>query len=223
MPTIRRTSKLVLLATALVSAAAACSSSEASEAGVTHQTAEVSWHPQQESLGNTGTVEGASANLIRHGDGVAYQFHARDLTPGNAYTLWVITVDNPDACAGTPCTGPEFFDPGIDAGAQVFFGTGQVVGSNGQATFAGHIDEGALEGWLPDRALDDATTAEFQFTLNDHGPALSEHMPGMIQTYRGGCSDDSPFPEVFPDTALADGDTGPNECRLAQGVAFPPE
>jgi hypothetical protein len=56
--------------------------------------------------------------------------------------------------------------------------------------------------------------------INDHGPMLPEFMPGMIQTYRGGCSDSSPFPGVFPATALADGEDGPNTCRLHQAAVF---
>ncbi|WP_129663517.1 hypothetical protein [Phytoactinopolyspora endophytica] len=96
-----------------------------------------------------------------------------------------------------------------------------MLAGNGQATFAGHVKEGPLDGWLPDRSLDDATSAELLFTLNDHGPALADHLPGMIRTYRGGCADDSPFPEIFPDTALADGEPGPNQCLLSQAAAFP--
>jgi hypothetical protein len=49
---------------------------------------------------------------------------------------------------------------------------------------------------------------------------LPEYMPGMIQTYRGGCSDASPFPAIFPPTALADGAPGPNTCRLSQVAIF---
>ena len=59
--------------------------------------------------------------------------------------------------------------------------------------------------------------------INDHGPMLPEHMPGMIHTYRGGCSDPSPFTPIFavpPSTALADGEVGPNICRLYQAATF---
>lgn len=66
----------------------------------------------------------------------------------------------------------------------------------------------------------DSATAEIHLVLNDHGPALAEHMPSMIRTYRGGCSDASPFPAVFPQTALGDGTKGPNTCRLFQVAAF---
>ncbi|PSL04621.1 hypothetical protein CLV30_10586 [Haloactinopolyspora alba] len=225
----RKTSTFGLLTGVLVVPLAACAQSAGGAARpaeeppvpAVHQEAAVNWHPQQKPAGNEGRVEDAWVALTRHEGGASYQFHARDLEPGHAYTLWLITVNDPDACEGTPCTGPELFDPDVDADAQVRFGAGHVVGRNGRATFAGHVKEGPLTGWLPDRSLDDATSAQFLFTLNDHGPALADHMPGMIHTYRGGCADDSPFPSIFPATALADGEPGPNQCLLSQSAAFP--
>ena len=44
----------------------------------------------------------------------------------------------------------------------------------------------------------------------------------MLATYRGGCSDDSPFPGIFPQTALDDGLVGPNTCRLTMSAIFSP-
>jgi hypothetical protein len=41
----------------------------------------------------------------------------------------------------------------------------------------------------------------------------------MLNTYRGGCSDDS-LPPPFPDSAKADGEAGPNACRLIQDAVF---
>ncbi len=76
------------------------------------------------------------------------------------------------------------------------------------------------EGWLDDRGRVDSMCAEVHLVLNDHGPALPEFMPGMIQTYRGGCSDSSPFPPIFRPKALADGEPGPNTCRLTQVAVF---
>jgi hypothetical protein len=62
--------------------------------------------------------------------------------------------------------------------------------------------------------------AEIHLVINDHGPMIPEFMPGMIHTYRGGCADSSPFPAIFPATALADGVVGPNTCRLYQAAVF---
>jgi hypothetical protein len=181
----------------------------------THTT--VSWHAQQAALGRTGLVAGASASLVRNAHGLSYRFGTRSLTPG-AYTLWLVVIGNPDACAASPCTATDIFNEGTRS--QVRFAAGHVVGGSGKATFAGSVNVGILSGWLADRDFDDPMDVEVHLVVNDHGPMLPEYMPGMIQTYRGGCSDASPFPAIFPPTALADGAPGPNTCRLSQVAIF---
>lgn len=189
----------------------------ASADGADKETATVSWHPQQ---GKSDTVSGASAQVVRNDNGITYQLRTTGLRPGNAYTLWLVVINNPAFCAGAACTAGEIFNPASDS--QVRFASGHVAGGSGQGTFAGHVSEGALSGWLSNRGLEDARTAEIHLVVNDHGPALPEFMPDMIHTYRGGCSNASPFPGIFPATALADGEVGPNICRLYQSATFRP-
>ena len=203
----------ILVAVVAFGAAAAFGSADRSTAGV-------NWHPQQASLGNEGPVDNASATLTRNANGISYRLHTNSLTANSAYTLWVVVVNNPAACASSPCSAPEIIqNPATDS--QVVFGTGLVAGGSGEATFAGALKEGDLAGWLPDRSFEDAGTAEIHLVLNDHGAKIPAYMPDMIKTYRGGCSDDSPFPGIFPAaTAIADGEVGPNTCRLSQSAIF---
>ena len=182
-------------------------------------TAAVNWHPQQASEGNVGPVVDASATLARKGNGISYKLKTNSLTAGNAYTLWVVVVNYPAACDSSPCSPPDVI-LNLATDSQVLFGTGSVAGGSGKATFAGSLKEGDLAGWLPDRSFDDAATAEIHLILNDHGPKIGAHMPDMIKTYRGGCSEASPFPGLFPATALADGEVGPNTCLLSQSAIF---
>lgn len=184
------------------------------------QTAGVNWHAQQEAAGNTGPVEGASATLERGNNGISYEFNAKSLTPGNAYTLWLVVINNPEACAASPCTGADIFQNEATGSQVLYGGDGDVAGDSGELTLSGSLSEGAVEGWLENRSFEDAETAQIHLVLNDHGPELAEFMPGMVETYRGGCSDDSPFPEIFPATALADGEVGPNTCLLSQAAVF---
>ena len=179
----------------------------------------VNWHAQQAGSGRTGPVEGASARLVRNANGISFHLSTNSATPGNAYTLWLVVINNPAACAATPCTAPEIFNAATRS--QVRFAAGNVAGGSGNATFAGSIREGPLSGWVSGRMLESSMGAEVHLVVNDHGPMLPEFMPGMIHTYRGGCSDSSPFPAVFPATALADGAVGPNICRLFQVAVFP--
>lgn len=190
-------------------------------AATTHQTEEVNWHAQQAPLGNVGEVDGAGARLVRNDNGISFQFHGADLDPGSAYTLWLVVVNNPDACAADPCSAPEIINnPATDA--QVGWAAGGLAGGSGKLTLAGSAKTGALSGWLADRSLGDPYGAEVHLVLNSHGPMIPDMMPGMIKTYRGGCSDASPFPAVFPPNAIADGEVGPNECRLTQVAVFQP-
>jgi hypothetical protein len=197
------------------------SQSDAAAAGAESQTTGVSWHAQQASLGKTGSVAGANAQLVRNDNGIAYRLNTTGLEEGNAYTLWLVVINNPSACLSTPCAAPEIINnPATDS--QIRFAAGHLAGASGRGTFAGNVSEGALSGWLSDRSLEDARGAEIHLVVNDHGPAIAQFMPEMIQTYRGGCSNASPFPGVFPATALADGAVGPNICRLYQAAVFLP-
>ncbi len=203
---------VTVVAAVVLVGAAALASADRSTTGV-------NWHPQQAGQGNSGAVAGAEAALVRTDNGISYQFRTNSLTPGNAYTLWVIVVTDPEDCAAAPCTaGDVLVNPAVDA--QVRYGTGLVAGGSGKATFAGSLGEGTIDGWLPDLDFADAHSAEIHFVINDHGPKIAAQMPGMIKTYRGGCSDGSPFPGIFPATALADGEEGPNTCRLYQSAIF---
>lgn len=190
-------------------------------AGTARDTVAVNWHAQQAPLGNVGQVEGASASLVRNNNGISYRIQTEDLNPGNAYTLWLVVINNPEECSTTPCPAPELLgNPAVDA--QVGYAAGVVAAGSGKVTMAGSAKIGPLGGWLANRSLEDPHAAEIHLVVNDHGPKIPEFMPGMIKTYRGGCSDASPFPAVFPPIAIGDGEAGPNICRLAQAAVFLP-
>lgn len=183
------------------------------------QTASISWHPLQEDSGRTGAVDAASAELVRYESGLSFQMRTEELTPGNAYTLWIIVINDPQACESSPCSASDILE-NTDTDSQVLFADGTVAGGS-RGTLAGSISVGPLDGWLPDRSLRDPFTAEIQLVINDHGSAIPEMIPEMMETYRGGCSDESPFPPIFPQAALEDGDPGPNSCLLFQAATFP--
>lgn len=209
-----------IIATAAIIAMAAAVPVTSVDAGAERFEASVNWHPQQ-APANTGVVDGASASIVRNSTGISYGLQARELTPGHAYTLWLVVVDQPDQCATSPCTAPDILTNEATA-SQVTYAAGHVAGASGHGAFAGHVSEGAVDGWLEDRALTDPAGAEVHLIINDHGPMIPSLVSNMISTYRGGCSDDSPFPGIFPASALADGEPGPNTCRLFQSAIFVP-
>lgn len=183
-----------------------------------HQTAPLMWHPQ---TGLSGSVApAAQASLVRRPDGVSFNMRSEQLRPHHAYTVWFVVVNNPSACAATPCSGPDILlNPATDS--QVAYGAGHISGGSGRAGFAGSFRAGPIDGWLPDGGLWDPMTAEIQLVLNDHGAMLHAYMPEMTHTYRAGCTDGS-IPAIFPDSARADGTPGPNACQLYQVAVFAP-
>lgn len=187
-------------------------------AGAAHQSAAVDWHPQQAEW-HTGEVEGAAASIVRNDNGIRYRLNTAGMTPGNVYTLWLVVVNEPGECDPSPCTGPDVLT-NADTRSQVGYAAGHLAGSSGTGTFAGHVAVGSLDGWFPDRALESSHDAEIHLVINDHGPAVRGAVADMLSTYRGGCSDESPFPGIFPESALADGNPGPNTCRLFQSAIF---
>jgi hypothetical protein len=177
------------------------------------------WHTQTGLPHGTPVAAAAVAKLVRTENGVSYAITTGMLQPGHAYTVWLVVVNYPEACAASPCSAGDIItNPATDA--QVTYGTGHVVGMSGRAGFGGTQRKGPIpEGWLPDQGLDEPLGAEVHLVINDHGPTLDGYMPEQIHTYRAGCTDAS-LPAIFPDTAKADGTPGPNTCRLTQFVVF---
>jgi len=185
-------------------------------AKATHQDAVAMWHPQ---TGLAGPVDAqATATLVRRDGGVTFTLNTTHLRPGHAYTVWFVVVNNPAACTASPCSAPDILQNDATE-AQVTYGAGHISGGSGRGSFAGSFATGPIAGWLPDRMLSNPLGAEVQLVLNDHGQKSTAFMPGMIQTYRAGCTDAS-LPPIFPPSARADGEPGPNACQLYQMAVF---
>ena len=205
----------------LLAAGIACSAGVGIATGDsdTVQRTPMRWHLQSGNAHMSVIGEGARAKLTRTPNGISYAINTRNLRAGHAYTVWVLVINNPAACAASPCVPTDILK-NPETQSQVTYGAGHVVGSSGAAGFGGHIARGALpDGWLPGQGLDDPLSAEIHLVLNDHGPKIADFMPGMIRTYRAGCTDAS-LPAIFPASARADGEPGPNSCRLWQVAVF---
>jgi hypothetical protein len=190
----------------------------AAEPSADIQITDVNWHPQS----GDGEVSNAWARLTRNDHGAAFTFKADELIPGNVYTIWFVIVNNPAACVTTPCTAADVILNSGGVESDVVYGAGHVVGNSGQASFSGHISAGELENSWFGNGFTNPRGAEIHLTLNDHGPMIPELVSNMLHTYRGGCTDES-LPEIFPETAFADGIPGPNICRLYQVAIFEAE
>jgi len=117
----------------------------------------------------SGNIVG-SATLHRSKNSITGNIKTSGLTPGNAYTVWIIIFH----------AGDVFID--------VLYGTGHVVGSDGTANFSVHLNEGDNSGSLVGGAgLTDAQSEGIHLLIRDHGPAIPGMVDEQIHTVGGGC------------------------------------
>lgn len=185
----------------------------------TVRTAPVKTHPSQ---GDVKVVEAATARLATHDDGIFVNVDTQNLTPGNVHTLWLVVINNPAACEGENCTSKDVLKRSDIVDSDVGYAGGVIVDEDGNARFAYHQSEGALNGGWFGAGLKASEAAEIHLVVNDHGPMIEGRVDQMLATYRDGCTDES-IPAPMPDTARAQGEAGPNQCRLMQFSIFKPE
>ncbi len=139
-------------------------------------------------------IEGASSTLVRTRSALSARFRTGGLPAGEAFTVWFIVFNNPDACTApiiglTRCGEPDLFNPATMGGA--FTMGGHVVGSGGPATIAGSLRVGDMRNALtfgPDappafpNALSNPIGAEVILVLLRHGP-WTPGSPEQFQTF----------------------------------------
>lgn len=217
-------SRMVMAATGALLAASAgafgmASAAQAEEITARVQQMSVETHPSQ---GDRKTIAGSQATLVRLPDGVFANLETKELTPGNAYTMWLVVLNEPHGCESSPCMAPDVLERSAKTKSDVGYGDGIVAASDGSARLSAFQAIGDLKAAWLGNGLHDPVGAEVHLVVHDHGPLLPELAETMLMSYRGGCTDDS-LPAAVPETAKSDGKPGPNTCRLVQDVAFVPE
>lgn len=173
-------------------------------------------HPSQ---GDVVEIVGSSATLITTNDGASMTLSTSGLEPGNVHTVWWVVINQPENCATSPCSGSDVLAETDVVKADVTYAGGQIVGDTGEAVFSWDLATGDLPNSWYTNGFTNPLGAEIQIVLNDHGPPIADMVDNMLGTYRGGCTDES-LPPPFPETAKADGQPGPNTCRLVQRAIF---
>ncbi len=180
--------------------------------------AQIKTHPSQ---GDVTIVEEGTARLGVYGDGVFANFDTAGLAPGHVHTLWFVVINDPAACEGENCTSKDVLKRTEIVNADAGYAGGVIVGEDGTASFNWHQPEGQLSGGWFGNGMVDAETAEIHLVVNDHGPVINGRVDAMLTSYRDACSDDS-IPAPMPAAARAQGEPGPNTCRLVQFTVFKP-
>ncbi len=124
-----------------------------------------------------GNIEVGSSKIVRNNNGVTVTVNTSELDPGSAVTIWLVVFNN-----GTS-GGPD----------DVIYGAGHVVGPNGTANFAAHLNEGDTGGSLflqPSPGLIDAETAEIHIVVRSHGPFDPGRIPEQIHTVENDCDEE---------------------------------
>lgn len=141
-------------------------------------------------------THGGTSKLIRHANGVRYNIHTTGL-PQGAYTVWIVTINEPENCATHPCTVADVLgNPDVDA--TVFWSDGGIVQANGVGNFKARIHKGVLPegdgqiGW-PGNGLLDPYGAEIHLIVKYHGLASSDPDVLYAQTHTllGSCEEDA--------------------------------
>lgn len=176
-------------------------------------------------------VRGRST-LIRSKNGVRFKIKTTGLTPGNAYTLWMIVFNNPAECTARGpglCDGADLFNPAAEP--DMMWGDGKIAGNQETVVFNGHKRVGSNYGTvqapvgLPSTGLLNPQGAEIWLAVHDHGPMNPEFMPDMIRSIDGGCFDagtpvagvDTPWNQGPESPQLPGyGQRGPNTCASVQ-------
>ncbi len=150
-----------------------------------HTTSNVHW------LSDLTEVEGGSATLVRHNNGVSYTLHTNGLTSGDAVTNWWIVFNNPDACTnpipaiGSLCGFDDLGNP--DVAGSVLFAAGHVVGNGEHANWAGSLAVGDTGGALFGPGLTNTDGAEIHIVVRTHGPMIPELVSGQISSVDVAC------------------------------------
>lgn len=140
----------------------------------------------------TGELIDGTSSVYRHKNNVMFNLNSRSLTPGNAYTFWIMHFDKPRRCLDRcACTLDDFANPNVVGG---FMGAmaGRVADSSGQISVSNIVDYGFLpqgsgQALLPNPIKN--KRSHFILALRDHGPASTDPviLEEQLSSYFGGC------------------------------------
>ncbi|PJF39395.1 MAG: hypothetical protein CUN54_08815, partial [Phototrophicales bacterium] len=146
--------KLIVLLVAVVITVALTSVVSAQDDSITQETV-VGWIANAALGIEAGEIEGTSATLTRHENGVHVEVQTSDLEPGHAFTMWWVIFNEPENCTDGECGADDVLildengDPMLDDEGGLIFNAdqmanvnisflradGHVIDENGTATF----------------------------------------------------------------------------------------
>ena len=124
-------------------------------------------------------VEGTGAIIIRTDHGISFIVMTSDLTPGDAFSVWVVIVEPDD----------DLF---------VFNIAGGMANANGDLNFGAHVSTGTvpeangLNIFLGGGEFDHPRDAAIHLVIRTHGPVIPGMQMAQFGTLNGGCNAGEP-------------------------------
>ncbi len=122
-------------------------------------------------------VEGAESTLVRMEHGLYATFHAVELEPGDAYTVWWVIFNKPENCSDNECGRNDAFL--FDANGE------QLLNDKGapQWNFPGHAATEFALGRATGTVVDTDGTAEFRMHLPIRDDTEFDFGPGLLDPF----------------------------------------
>ena len=144
------------------------------------------------------TVERSSGSIERFDDRIELELVTHELTPGDAYSVWMMIMNNPSECAQSPCSDNDFGNDAVDS--SMLGAAGGVADESGSITLTVIRMTDDLEGTVFGNGLTNPSEAQIGIILRTHGPAIIDSLDEQLSTLNGGCP--------------------PNECADVQSLDF---
>ncbi len=128
-------------------------------------------------------VEGTGAIIIRTDHGISFIVMTSDLTPGDAFSVWVVIVE------------PEVDD---EFDLFVFNIAGGIANANGDLNFGAHVSTGTipeangLDIFIGGGEFDHPRDAAIHLVIRTHGPVIPGMQMAQFGTLDGGCNAGEP-------------------------------
>lgn len=189
---------------------------ESDEFTANRMTREMMSHPR---TGDVHAISDSEVTLLTNDAGAWFHVTTTGLVEGDVYTVWWVIMNNPDACEARPCVPSDVFGNSEAVEAELTLGDTFLMDAEANVSLAGYLPVGDVESAWFGNGFTNPTGAEIWVVINHHGPLIPEEAGDMLNTYRGGCTDESAG-GPFPDAGMEDGDAGPNTCLLSQIAIF---
>jgi len=171
----------------------------------------------------SGDVIGTTT-VNRFEDKISVQVNTSNLIPSHVYNLYAVTVDRPDNCLTTPCTGQDWDNLESSIRVVFFYMTGWVAAGETHS-YGNNINENdvtTFELWQgPSNddfgGLQDALNAEVHIYIRSRGP-VGGSGEEQLETVDGGCTTSYNFSHPEPKVP-----SEPGECAwVQQSIHLPP-